>query len=667
VKRTVSILFALFLAFSLCLVMALPVMAQTANFVPNTGPVGTTTAVTGAAWAVGENITAVTVGGVAAAHTLTVDGAGNLSGNITIPAQGAGAKDVVITGDVSGAQTFAGAFTVTVATANFVPASGPVGTTTAVTGAGWVAGDTIAVGAVTVGGVVAIHTLTVDGGGNLSGNITIPAQAAGAKDVVITGTTSGAQTFASAFTVTTVTASFIPSSAPAGTVIAVTGAGWAVSDTITGVTVGGVGATQTLVVNAAGALSGNITIPAQAAGVKNVVITGAASGAQTFTGAFTVTVFGGGGGGVAPSSASGVGSLSLTPYLNWQGKATANISLTSNDSLVTMNIPLGTEALDAQGDPLGRIEIDMLSTPPPPTGYVLVGHAYDCLPDGATFQPFMTLTFEYAQADVPEEVNELDLVLAYWDGEEWINLSTTVNAAANTATANVAHFTPFAILAYVGTPEFGTSDLAINPVEVNIGEEVTIGLLVANTGDLAGSYEVTLEIGNVAVATEVVNLAAGASEGVNFTTTGDVAGTYTVSVGGLSGTLVVKPAPAAFSLSNLSIQPAEVKSGEAVTITVSVLNTGGAEGSYTLVLKIDGVEEANKIVTVAPGSDHDVALTVTKEKAGIYSVSVGGLSGSFTVTSALNIWLIIGIIVAIIVVVSVAVILGRGSRGKRRA
>jgi hypothetical protein len=458
VRKAVSILFALVLALSLCLMTAVPVMAQTANFVPISGPVGTTITVTGAAWTALEVINPVTVGGIAATHTLTVDGAGALSGTITVPTVAVGLKDIVITGATSGARTFAGAFTVTTATANFVPISGPVGTTITVTGTGWAPSDTIAVGAVTVGGVVAVHTLTVDGTGALSGTITVPAQADGLKDIVITGATSGARTFANAFTV-------------------------------------------------------------------------------------ALPVSGGGG-----ATASGVGSINLTRYLDWQGKTIADISLTSTDGLVTMGIHWGTLLLDAQGTPLESIEINILSTPPPPPGYALVGHAYDCLPAGATFQPAILLTFRYRSADIPDGVSEQDLVLAYWDGGEWVNLPTTVNVANNTVAARAAHFTPFAILAYTGAPAFGTSDLSITPAEVDAGEEVTISLLAANTGDLAGSYEVTLEIDNMVVTTEAVTLAAGASERVTFTTAKDVAGTYAVSVGGLSGTFVVKqaaPPPAA--------------------------------------------------------------------------------------------------------------------------
>jgi len=95
------------------------------------------------------------------------------------------------------------------------------------------------------------------------------------------------------------------------------------------------------------------------------------------------------------------------------------------------------------------------------------------------------------------------------------------------------------------------------------------------------------------------------------------------------------PAPATFSLSNLSIQPAEVQPEELVTITVSVVNTGGMEGSCTVVLKIKGVKEAEKSVTVAAGDSRSVSFTVSKEGTGSYSVVVGELSGSFTVVAPL--------------------------------
>ena len=269
------------------------------------------------------------------------------------------------------------------------------------------------------------------------------------------------------------------------------------------------------------------------------VASGVLTGATSNDVVCTVPSSGGGG---MPTN-SGEGSMSLTPYLNGQGEAICNINLTSTNGLVTINILFGTLVLNAQGNPLVDIQIVVLSTPPPPPGYVLVGHAYDCLPAGATFKPTIILTFKYAEADIPAGVSEQDLVLAYWNGgDQWVNLPTTINAVNNTATARVAHFTPFAILASTGTAAFGASDLSITPAEVDIGQEVTISVLVANTGDAAGNYEVTLDIDNVVVVTKAVTLAAGTSERVTFTTAKDVAGTYAVSVGDLSGTFVVKQA-----------------------------------------------------------------------------------------------------------------------------
>jgi len=107
-------------------------------------------------------------------------------------------------------------------------------------------------------------------------------------------------------------------------------------------------------------------------------------------------------------------------------------------------------------------------------------------------------------------------------------------------------------------------------------------------------------------------------------------------VDGLSGSftvipVVAPPAPAAFSVSRLSFQPAEVEAATAVTIAVLVSNTGGTEGSYTVVLKVNGVKEAEKTVTIAAGDSQEVSFSLTRDEPGTYNVSVDGLSGGFTV------------------------------------
>jgi hypothetical protein len=206
------------------------------------------------------------------------------------------------------------------------------------------------------------------------------------------------------------------------------------------------GATPTTTATTAGVAVVSVTLTVPGAG-QSITFTGDVSGKTGTSNTFVVAIVSGGGGeGVAPPSPSGEGSMNIHYFLDADGRATVVITLTSTNGLVTVNIPSGTLVLDAQGNPLFNIRIVILSTPPPPPGYAMVGRAYDCLPDGATFQPAMTLTFSYYESHIPAGASEEDLFLAYWDGEQWVNLPTTVDTAANTATAEVAHFTPFALL-----------------------------------------------------------------------------------------------------------------------------------------------------------------------------------------------------------------------------
>jgi len=97
----------------------------------------------------------------------------------------------------------------------------------------------------------------------------------------------------------------------------------------------------------------------------------------------------------------------------------------------------------------------------------------------------------------------------------------------------VSHFSAFAVLAYTRPAAFTASALTISPAEVEIGETVTISVLVTNTGDLSGSYTVTLKIDNVVIDSKAVTLDGGASQKVTFITSKDVTETYTVSIDGL--------------------------------------------------------------------------------------------------------------------------------------
>ena len=123
---------------------------------------------------------------------------------------------------------------------------------------------------------------------------------------------------------------------------------------------------------------------------------------------------------------------------------------------------------------------------------------------------------------------------------------------------------------------------------------------------------------------------------MEFTVTEETDGTYTVSIGGLSDSFTVEtppppPTPAEFKLSNLVVSPTTVEIGEPVSVSVTVTNVGEEAGSYTAELLIDGSKVDEDTVSLVGGASETVEFTGVSGEEGSHTVSVGDLSGSFTV------------------------------------
>ena len=86
---------------------------------------------------------------------------------------------------------------------------------------------------------------------------------------------------------------------------------------------------------------------------------------------------------------------------------------------------------------------------------------------------------------------------------------------------------------------FQTTELAINPAEVNPGVEVIITAQVTNTADTEGTYTAGLIMDDVTVGTTEVTLAAGASQPVSFIGSMATPGTYKVAWAELVGEFLV--------------------------------------------------------------------------------------------------------------------------------
>jgi hypothetical protein len=92
---------------------------------------------------------------------------------------------------------------------------------------------------------------------------------------------------------------------------------------------------------------------------------------------------------------------------------------------------------------------------------------------------------------------------------------------------------------------------------------------------------------------------------------------------------VVKPIPV-FQLSNMIINPTEVVIENPVTISVTVANTGTAQGTKIVTLEVTSMTSLNESITLNPGQSGQVDFAVTPSQPGIYNVRVDGLAGTFT-------------------------------------
>ncbi len=253
---------------------------------------------------------------------------------------------------------------------------------------------------------------------------------------------------------------------------------------------------------------------------------------------------GGGEGGGDAAEPIPPGTTSTEGRINGQGIVLETIVALSENYRCSITLYEGTQALDENGRPLKEISIvELQDLPPPPEGRTIIGLAYSIGPNGAAFEPPALLALAYDESQVPPGVNEEDLVIATRDEamREWVELEgSLVDPLANTITVPVSHLATFTVMAYTAPPAFTVSGLSISAAETGVGQGVAITVVVANTGNLAGSYEVILKINGEVEETREITLAGGASEVVTFNVSRGAADVYEVDVNGLLGSFVVR-------------------------------------------------------------------------------------------------------------------------------
>ena len=191
----------------------------------------------------------------------------------------------------------------------------------------------------------------------------------------------------------------------------------------------------------------------------------------------------------------------------------------------------------------------------------------------------------------------------------------------------------FLFTAFIGCSnpaEFSILDITIEPDVAAPGEQIEIIASVINTSSGEGSYNAVLSINGTEEESKSITLDAGESGDVSFIVSREEIGDYDVKIGWLSDSFSIAE-PAAFSLSDLVIEPSSAAPGEQVAVSASITNTGGCAGSHWVVLKINGNTEDTRNVTLGAGESGDIIFNVSMADTGDYDVAIEDLSGSFEV------------------------------------
>jgi len=154
-----------------------------------------------------------------------------------------------------------------------------------------------------------------------------------------------------------------------------------------------------------------------------------------------------------------VGRVSLP--LSATGEVSAPVTVRTGDGVGSLTIGEGTLARDEDGNPLGEVTItraDAAGLPPNPPG-AAIGFALTCGPAGATFDPPVTLTYTLSGEEWERIGNPATLgVMWYNPGtNEWQEVPATVDPATRTVTAQVSHFSIYALTWAAASPAEATT------------------------------------------------------------------------------------------------------------------------------------------------------------------------------------------------------------------
>lgn len=135
--------------------------------------------------------------------------------------------------------------------------------------------------------------------------------------------------------------------------------------------------------------------------------------------------------------------------LDSQGRLKTKVELSSADGRISLSLNEDTMCLDKEEGPLQVIDVAIdPNPPPPPKDTNIIGPVYDFSPEGATFDPFIMLTFSYSAEELLEETRESNLYVGcYVDGQWYMLRYKNLDTENHRVTTMTDRFTKYAVLA----------------------------------------------------------------------------------------------------------------------------------------------------------------------------------------------------------------------------
>jgi hypothetical protein len=183
---------------------------------------------------------------------------------------------------------------------------------------------------------------------------------------------------------------------------------------------------------------------------------------------------------------------------------------------------------------------------------------------------------------------------------------------------------------------FTMTDLTVNPLEAHVGEAIQISVNLTNIGDLEGNQTVNLKINNALKDSTNVTLAGNSTQIVEFTDIETAEGNYNVTIGDLTGSFLLKPAPPESSkivLSSMLVNPYELWVNENSTITAIAENPSSEADKLTVRMMIDDVVVASQVISLNASESQTITFIVNASSAalGRHTLKMNTLAGSFTI------------------------------------